>query len=86
MITATIETGVPLSTTRVDRASPQWIEDLKALPYATGAEDDKSLLIHLKVRQSISGQLYYWAKKLGCKFRTQMTNKGLRVWKIKPSN
>lgn len=76
-----IETGSPLPACR-GRTNPL-IEALLALPVATGLTTDQSILLPGVSLPSMTG-IPYWQRKLGVKFRTHQTNKGLRVWSIGP--
>lgn len=43
--------------------------------------EGESVLLPVKDRSEARGALQYWARRLGCKWKTRMTTKGLRVWK-----
>lgn len=71
-----IETGIPLPEDRTPLG-----DMLAKLPVATGAKDDKNLMLPNRKRGSVANSLRYWQKKLNHKYRTQQTSKGLRVWR-----
>ena len=71
----------PLPDARID-----WAAELINLPIATGAVTDQCVFFHGINRWKIAGTLDYWRKKLGCRWKTRQTNRGLRVWKIRLSD
>ena len=64
------------------RMPNNWLPVALALPVSEGKSTDQSVLVAGHTRGQVSGTLHYYGRKLGRRFVTRQTNKGIRIWRV----
>lgn len=54
---------------------------LDQIPLSAGTDKDVCLRLPGKTQRSVSGYVSYWSKRWKRKYRTQLTNQGVRIWR-----